>query len=312
MSSAPQHSAAFRQFLSGAAVLSTLCWSAGAQASEDFGGAAPGVAMSACGFEASDIVAQPANPGIQVAARPSKSQAILGGQLSALELIRLAQERDGAAESGPAARLADALPTQHLAPALGGIRARSSDCTPRPPLREEHRKAGSEDFLESKRLAITRTGFDRDWRRVSSDRISSGRYRKLIGTTLDDGLSAIRSVNTWVNQAITFTDDRDLFSKADFWAGAATTLRLRRGDCEDIALTKMQLLAAAGISREDMIFTIARDLVRNADHAVLIVRHEGRYYMLDNASDEVFDASSSYDYRPILSFGSSQTWLHGY
>jgi predicted transglutaminase-like cysteine proteinase len=61
-----------------------------------------------------------------------------------------------------------------------------------------------------------------------------------------------------------------------------------------------------------MILTIARDLVRNADHAVLIVRHDGRYYMLDNASDELFDASSAHDYRPILSFGNSQTWLHGY
>ena len=74
----------------------------------------------------------------------------------------------------------------------------------------------------------------------------------------------------------------------------------------------MQLLAAAGVAREDMILTIARDLVRNADHAVLIVRHDGRYYMLDNASDEVFDASTSHDYRPILSFGSGQAWLHGY
>jgi predicted transglutaminase-like cysteine proteinase len=125
-------------------------------------------------------------------------------------------------------------------------------------------------------------------------------------------LSTLRTVNSWVNQAIAFTDDEELFSRADFWAGAEATLRLRRGDCEDIALTKMQLLAAAGIDREDMILTIARDLVRNADHAVLIVRHDGRYYMLDNASDELFDASSAHDYRPILSFGNSQTWLHGY
>ena len=169
-----------------------------------------------------------------------------------------------------------------------------------------------DDFLASKRLGIGQTAFDRDWQRVSGDRISARRYRKLMGSAANDGFSALRSVNGWVNRAIAFTEDRELFSRADHWAGAATTLRLRRGDCEDIAVTKMQLLAAAGIPREDMILTIARDLVRNADHAVLIVRYDGRYYMLDNASDEVLDASPSHDYRPILSFGSGQTWLHGY
>lgn len=312
MSWVPNHSAAFRRILSGAAAVSALCWGAGAQAADNLGDGTREPAASACGIEANDIVPQPDDPIIQLAAQSSKSTAILGGQPSALELIRLAQRPAEVIESQATAFVAaEAVPTQHLSPAVGGIRAWSSDCSRQLPL-PEGRIPGSDDFLESKRLAIGRTAFDRDWRRVSSDRISSRQYRRLIGNTLDEGLSSIRSVNSWVNRAITFTDDRDLFSKADFWAGAAATLKLRRGDCEDIALTKMQLLAAAGIPREDMILTIARDLVRNADHAVLIVRHEGRYYMLDNASDEVFDASLSYDYRPILSFGSSQTWLHGY
>jgi predicted transglutaminase-like cysteine proteinase len=61
-----------------------------------------------------------------------------------------------------------------------------------------------------------------------------------------------------------------------------------------------------------MVLTIARDLARNADHAVLVVRLDGRYYMLDNATDQVLDASASHDYRPVLSFSDSQTWLHGY
>jgi predicted transglutaminase-like cysteine proteinase len=312
MSLAPPRSAAFRQLLSSAAAVSTLCWGAGAQASEHVGSWEREPEAPACDIEANDIIPQPAGPVIQIAAQSSKSAAILGGQPSALELIRLAQQPDGVAESQASAFVAaEAVSTQQLSPAVGGIRVWSSDCSGQPAL-PEGGITGSDDFLESKRLVIGRTAFDRDWRRVSSDRISSRRYRKLIGITLDEDLSAIRSVNSWVNRAITFTDDRDLFSKADYWAGAAATLKLRRGDCEDIALTKMQLLAAAGIPREDMILTIARDLVRNADHAVLIVRHAGRYYMLDNASDEVFDASLSYDYRPILSFGSSQTWLHGY
>lgn len=247
---------------------------------------------------------------IQVAAQASKSVAILGGQLSALDQILAQQSSGGVPQTVADFSVAQPTVTQPLEPALGGSRVRSADCITRSPL--QGAAVGSGDFLASKRLAIGRTPYDREWRRVSGDRISARRYRALVGDVSTDRLSAMRSVNSWVNRSIAFTEDRDLFSRADFWAGAATTLRLRRGDCEDIALTKMQLLAAAGIPREDMILTIARDLVRNADHAVLMVRHDGQYYMLDNASDELFDGSRDNDYRPILSFGRSQAWLHGY
>jgi hypothetical protein len=61
-----------------------------------------------------------------------------------------------------------------------------------------------------------------------------------------------------------------------------------------------------------MYLTLARDLVRNADHAMLIVKADGRYWLLDNSTDRLLDASESHDYRPIMSFGTSQKWLHGY
>jgi len=260
-----------------------------------------------------EFVAGTAASAMQLPANSTKSVAILGGQPSALDLIRMAQEGERTAAGPETAFLVatEAAEPQPLSPAAGGIRAFSNGCsnwTASP----DAGLFGREDFLASKRLAVGRTAFDRDWRRVSRDRISARKYRKLVGNASNGHLSALRAINSWVNQAIVFTDDEELFSRADFWAGAEATLRLRRGDCEDIALTKMQLLAAAGIDREDMILTIARDLVRNSDHAVLIVRHDGRYYMLDNASDELFDASGAHDYRPILSFGNSQTWLHGY
>ena len=60
-----------------------------------------------------------------------------------------------------------------------------------------------------------------------------------------------------------------------------------------------------------MILTIARDLVRQADHAVLVVRTPAGYRLLDNASDTVVDAAPRQDYRAIVSFGAKDTWLHG-
>jgi predicted transglutaminase-like cysteine proteinase len=267
----------------------------------------PALGATGCGLSGPT---SPASPAMQIAAPTSKASAILGGQPSALEAMRLAQEAD-ANGSNEAFAAGDAAVEIALAPAVGGVRPEVMACrfgTIEPQVADSN----PENFLASKRLRIGRTSFDQAWRRVSADHVSAGQYRRLLGAVPNDAMTALSSVNRWVNQRIAYADDSALFGRNDYWAGAERTLALGRGDCEDIALTKLELLAAAGISRHDMILTIARDLVRNADHAVLIVRHDGRYYMLDNASDEVFDAATSHDYRPVLSFGDNQTWLHGY
>jgi len=250
-------------------------------------------------------------------AAASKSSAILGGAPSALDQMRLAQEATDASASLGTLVTTEPFPTTTLAPAAGGVRWEPLECSS-PSLASTYFRpsavgtAPAGEFLASRRLKIGHTSFDRDWQRVNDETISEGQFVRLVGSPSDDRLATLRSVNQWVNQRIAYTEDADLFSRSDFWAGANRTLMLRRGDCEDIALTKMQLLAAAGIPKSDMILTIARDLVRNADHAVLIVRYNGQHYLLDNSTDDVLDASSSHDYRPVLSFSGTQAWLHGY
>jgi len=279
-------------------------FAAQAHAEEFIADLAPAISGTSCDFTGPAA----APPAFDLASASSKSSAILGGQPSALEAMRLAQESEQPVE----ALVAAGTPGEEaLSPALGGTRPEPMTCR-LGIARPQAVDTDPENFLASKRLRIGRTSFDAQWRRVSHEHISTGRLERLVGETSGDSMATLSSVNRWVNQAIAYTDDQALFGKRDYWAGARRTLSLGRGDCEDIALTKMELLAAAGVPREDMILTIARDLVRNADHAVLIVRQDGRYYMLDNASDEVFDATGSHDYRPVLSFGSNQAWLHGY
>jgi predicted transglutaminase-like cysteine proteinase len=72
------------------------------------------------------------------------------------------------------------------------------------------------------------------------------------------------------------------------------------------------MLAAMGVPRDAMYLTIARDLARAADHAVLVVKLDGHSWLLDNATDQLLDAGQSYDYRPIVSFSAGNKWLHGY
>ncbi|QUL39282.1 transglutaminase-like cysteine peptidase [Erythrobacter sp. JK5] len=251
------------------------------------------------------VLSQPAIAGPSL----SKGAAILGGEMSALDRMRMQQS-----QSNEIAVIASpSLAVEPLQPAASGPR----DCA-RPfgelavsaaasPLD----RLSNDDFLASKRVRIGRTNFDRDWRRVRSERISA---RPALRASAEGKATTelVSSVNRWVNRKIRYVEDRELYGRADYWAGARLTLLLGKGDCEDIALAKMQLLAAAGVPRRDMYLTIARDTVRRADHALLVVKLDDRYVVLDNTTDKLLDGRLSHDYNPVLSFNAEAAWLHGY
>lgn len=235
----------------------------------------------------------------------SKSSAILGGAPSRLDLISLHQ-------SSPAEQTGAVIGNK-VEPAAGGMRCRQLE---RPwsvtAVATGDRSSGNhEDFLASARLPLSRTNFDAQWNSVRRSGLSPRVVSSLAGPG-KPGKAMLAAVNAWSNARIRYKEDRDLYGKADYWATASATLRRGAGDCEDIAILKMQALAALGVPRSDMYLTIARDTIRNADHALLVVKLDGRHWLLDNATDTLLDASESYDYRPIMSFSTSGKWLHGY
>ena len=277
-------------------------------------GTMPLALAAAASFEQGQcaMMAMPASGEARVApAAMSKSAAILGGQVSQLDLMRQQQ----AALIAPTAAAAP-LPGTGLIPRSGGecamfVRPQSDFATMRPGLGT--RTPGVDDFLASKRLAVRKTGFDAQWNRVRRGSLSASLAGVSAGVGGNrPGQALIAAVNRWANAKIRYVEDRQLYGQADYWADARTTLRRRAGDCEDIAIAKMALLAGAGVRREDMYLTIARDLARNADHAMLVVKAEGRYWLLDNNTDRMLDAAAANDYRPILSYSASGKWLHGY
>lgn len=263
----------------------------------------------------------------------SKASAILGGSGSALDRIRM----DQGAQVTPATLLAGqadspvGVPGAGLAPGAAPLTTTPAssfvpgvDCNrlalprttgvPFQPGRSVL-PGGSDDFLQTRRLAVSRTAFDQQWDRVSQQGLSAQALRGEAGLGgVVPGratLETVATVNAWANRRIRFVEDAKLFRQADYWAPAQTTLRLGAGDCEDIAIAKLQALAAIGVPRSDMFLTIARDLARHADHALLVVRMDGRFWLLDNSTDRVLDATESYDYQPVLSFSQNRKWLHG-
>lgn len=265
-----------------------------------------------------------------VASAPSKSGQILGGT-SALDQIR--ERPAGTAASHP---LFSRAPYQKFEPAAAPATERRPFCAIEPnrfsvaiagTTHEQSFAAISRNVptdallaaakpadlvLGSRMVPISRTGFDAQWRRVSTRRANLSATLIRLDRRGDSRGELLASVNRWVNREIDHAEDIDLFGRSDYWADAATTLRLGRGDCEDFALLKMELLAAAGIAREDMILTLARDLIRRQDHAVLLVKSGEGYVMLDNVGSAPLDASQDHGYRPVMSLGAKQSWLHGY
>lgn len=250
----------------------------------------------------------------QIAERQSKSSAILGGERSRLEQIALVQSGLPSALPVPSAMRKEAI--------QGPSFARDNDCAdfarlgfqPKPAsFRLETGQQDPDLFLNSKRIPVRRSPFDQQWTRVSDARLGLSRVSPLSRITRNkQGVELLGAVNAWSNEKIRYAEDDKIYGRADYWANARTTLKRGAGDCEDIAIVKLQLLAALGVKRSDMFLTVARDLARNTDHAMLIVKMDGRNWLLDNSTPVVLDARESHDYRPILSYSSNGKWLHGY
>jgi predicted transglutaminase-like cysteine proteinase len=86
----------------------------------------------------------------------------------------------------------------------------------------------------------------------------------------------------------------------------------RSGDCEDYAIVKMQLLRNAGVGPTDMFMVIGNDNSLGSVHAMLLVREAGRMWVLDSLSDRILPSEDYGEFRPMLSFGSTGTWVYGY
>lgn len=220
----------------------------------------------------------------------AKSAAILGGAPSRLQLISMVQGGIAAAEAATPAFQAPEQPAEPV-----------SMSTP--------------NIFGSTALPVGRTPFDGRWRRVAASGVGGahGPWQALIrNASSADRDGQLDQVNQWVNARIAFAEDAREYGIGDHWATASQSLRRGRGDCEDYAIAKMQLLRTLGFRSDDLYVVVVRDLARRADHALLVVRINGRFAVLDNGTDRVLDASSIRDYRPIMSYNGEKAWIHGY
>lgn len=159
-------------------------------------------------------------------------------------------------------------------------------------------------------VTVSRTPFDAEWRRVSMSPSPANSIaqeaRKL------QGLDRLRFVSSAVNRGIAYREDADNWGADDYWASAAQTLSRGSGDCEDLAILKMQLLRAAGVPLSRMYLVLGQDLTARRAHALLLVREGGEMWVLDDSAAAIHTSDEHADFRPMMSFGAGGEWVHGY
>lgn len=108
---------------------------------------------------------------------------------------------------------------------------------------------------------------------------------------LRQGRARIGGINRAINLAIAATSDRNQFGVEDKWASPLMTFASGRGDCEDYALAKYAALRAAGMPETELRLLIVKLAQSQTDHAVLAVRHENRWLVLDNRRFAMLDVA---------------------
>ena len=96
------------------------------------------------------------------------------------------------------------------------------------------------------------------------------------------GRARIGVINRAINLAIRPMSDLAQWGVPDRWSAPLETFATGRGDCEDYAIAKYVALTAAGVAAQDVKLVIVRNSAAGEDHAVVAVRVDAKWIMLDN------------------------------
>jgi predicted transglutaminase-like cysteine proteinase len=97
-----------------------------------------------------------------------------------------------------------------------------------------------------------------------------------------NGRARIGIINRAINLAIIPTSDMAQWGVAEHWSAPLETFTTRRGDCEDYAIAKYVALRAADVAERDVKLVVVRDTAAGENHAMVAVRLDGAWIILDN------------------------------
>ena len=89
-------------------------------------------------------------------------------------------------------------------------------------------------------------------------------------------------LNRAIDLAISPVSDQTQWGVPDHWSDPLETLHSNSGDCEDYAIVHYAPLLAAGVSKDAVKIVVLRNQLSNEDHAVVAVRVDNQWLILDN------------------------------
>ncbi|MCP5142564.1 MAG: transglutaminase-like cysteine peptidase [Gammaproteobacteria bacterium] len=138
-------------------------------------------------------------------------------------------------------------------------------------------------------------------------------YRKLVGIADRARKLPLRRqiefVHEYVNR-LTYITDFDLYGVSDYWATQFQFYGHDGGDCEDYSISKYYALRLLGLPPDALRLTIVRDTNLRADHAVLVVEADDRFWLLDSNQDKVVDTGRVHHMLPYYSINENHWWSY--
>ncbi|MEH2513021.1 putative transglutaminase-like cysteine proteinase [Nitrobacteraceae bacterium AZCC 1564] len=120
-----------------------------------------------------------------------------------------------------------------------------------------------------------------------------------------EGKARVEAANRLINTAIRYTRDLVQHAAIDVWSSPLASLGSGRGDCEDYAIAKYVLLREAGVAEQDLRVLLVRDRAVREDHAVLAVRLDGVWTVLDNRYAALSMDSELQHFTPLVELDQS-------
>lgn len=145
-------------------------------------------------------------------------------------------------------------------------------------------------------------------------------WLKLLQNLGGQGFAAqSKAINAFWNRALLASDDKVLWSQADYWATPIESLGRRAGDCEDYAIGKYFSLVYLGVPPQEMRFVYVRARVggmgstQSIAHMVLshYTQPDADPLVMDNLVDGMALASQRKDLTPVFSFNAQGVYVTG-
>jgi predicted transglutaminase-like cysteine proteinase len=121
------------------------------------------------------------------------------------------------------------------------------------------------------------------------------------GARIQTGRARLGYVNRAINLAIRAMNDLRNYKVPEIWTAPLATLANGAGDCTDYAIAKYYALGEVGIPANDRRLVVVSDKSPGGqEHAVLAVREDQHWLILDNRRMAIVDAADATQYFPLL------------